>query len=117
MTNGSSGENSNEYRLQLVEKDKLIESLKEELMFKDRIFIGADKWNQKCSIEKAALKEEVGKMKNFSGSDAFGKILSLEEVIADREKELNTAKTLNEQLAVHIYGLEAKVGEIPKMER
>lgn len=109
---------SNELRHQLHEKDKLITVLKEELLERERLFTGADEWNRKCSIDKKALLEEVKKIKSSHGNaDAFGKILSLEEVIVDREKELKTAKELNEQLAVHIYGLEAKICEIPKFER
>lgn len=109
---------SNELRHLLHEKEKLVEILRDELQERERLFVGADNWNRSCSKEKKALLEEVNKLKDCQGNaDAFGKILSLEEVIVDRERELKTAKELNEQLAVHIYSLEAKICEIPKLER
>jgi hypothetical protein len=121
VTNGDSkgiDVETGELRHQLHEKDKLLAVLKEELLDRERIFTGADNWNRKCSAEKQQMIEEIKKLKeNYGNADAFGKILSLEDVIVDRERELKTAKELNEQLAVHIYGLEAKICEIPKLER
>lgn len=109
---------TSELRQQLKEKDKFVAILKEELSDRERLFAGADSWNQKCSNEKKVLVEEIKKLKqnNCTNADAFGKIISLEGIIADRDQELKSAKDLNEQLAVHIYNLEAKVCEIPKLE-
>lgn len=114
-TNGDKVDDS-ELQKQLREKDKLVEVLKEELADRERIFVGADNWNRKCSMEKSTLIEEMKKIKTNGSSDAFAKILSLEEVIVKLERELKTAKELNEQLACHIYGMEAKMSEIPKLE-
>ena len=114
-------DDSEELLLQLHERDKLIEQLRLEIVEKGRIFTGADNWNRLCSKDKAALVENVTEMRKSDGSargnDAFKKIVGLEQTIAERDRDLKSAKEANEQLAFHIFGQDAKIAEIPKLEK
>lgn len=114
------GKGDVEIQLQLAEKNKVIAVLKEQISNQIRLFAGADEWAQKCKSERDKLIEEVAQLKGnekHDNSDAFAKILSLEEVIIDRERELKEVKTLSQKLYTHYTEAQAMLGEIPKLER
>lgn len=105
-----------ELRAQLQNQDQIMNILKSELGEKSRFFSAANEWNFKCSREKGALIEQHLKLKETVGLGQMEKFQSMQKYIAELELELAKAKNTNETLAVHIFGLEAKNAEIPKLQ-
>lgn len=120
IKNNSGASNDNkkieELEAQLENQGKVLSIYKNELDEKVKFFTSANEWNKKCFKEKTTLKQVIDKMLkeikglNEENSKLADKVLQLETLLKE-------AKNSNELLAHHVFQLQAKLEDIPKLER